>query len=105
MVFKEMVSGSGGVQIATGSYVGTGTYGSDNPTVIECGFEPKFLVIQRSGRTYSNAPTVSFIWTGTKATDADVSVETYQAGIKLTGTDDGEQMNGATTVYDWFALG
>ena len=32
-------------QIATGSYVGTGTYGQSNPTVITCGFKPKFLSI------------------------------------------------------------
>lgn len=34
-----------GVQIATGSYVGTGTYGSGNPTVINIGFEAKIAII------------------------------------------------------------
>lgn len=32
-------------QIATGSYVGTGTYGQNNPTVINCGFKPKIVFI------------------------------------------------------------
>ena len=32
-------------QIATGSYVGTGTYGQSNPTVINCGFKPKYVYV------------------------------------------------------------
>ena len=36
-------------QIATGSYVGTGTYGASNPTVITCGFKPKYVVILGKG--------------------------------------------------------
>jgi len=32
-------------QIATGSYVGTGTYGQNNPTVITCGFRPKYVYV------------------------------------------------------------
>lgn len=40
-------------QIATGSYVGTGTYGQSNPTVINCGFKPKMmLVFKEYGLTY-----------------------------------------------------
>ena len=31
-------------QIATGGYVGTGTYGASNPTVITCGFKPKVVL-------------------------------------------------------------
>lgn len=34
------------VKIATGSYVGTGTYGSDSPVTIKTPFKPKFVVIQ-----------------------------------------------------------
>ena len=32
-------------QIATGSYVGTGTYGQNNPTTIICGFKPRIIFI------------------------------------------------------------
>lgn len=32
-------------QISTGSYVGTGTYGENNPTIINCGFKPKMIII------------------------------------------------------------
>lgn len=33
------------VQITTGSYVGTGTYGSSNPNSLTFGFEPKLLIL------------------------------------------------------------
>ena len=40
-------------QIATGSYVGTGTYGASHPTVITCGFKPKIVMF------FSEVSTVS----------------------------------------------
>lgn len=36
------------VKIATGSYTGTGTYGSDNPNTLTFSFEPKFILILRT---------------------------------------------------------
>lgn len=36
-------------QISTGSYVGTGTYGQSNPTMINCGFKPKYLYVWTDG--------------------------------------------------------
>lgn len=33
------------VQIATGSYIGTGTYGKANPTSLTFGFEPKLVIV------------------------------------------------------------
>lgn len=38
-----------GVRIATGSYVGTGKYGVDNPNSLTFGFEPKFVLIFSGG--------------------------------------------------------
>lgn len=38
-------------QIATGSYGGTGTYGESNPTVIICGFKPKYVWVMPEYRT------------------------------------------------------
>lgn len=35
-----------GARIATGSYVGTGTYGSSNPNSLTFDFEPKLVIIQ-----------------------------------------------------------
>lgn len=37
------------VQIATGSYTGTGTYGADNPNSLTFDFEPKLVVIAGGG--------------------------------------------------------
>ena len=36
-------------QIFTGSYVGTGTFGEENPTEITAPFEPKFAIISNNG--------------------------------------------------------
>lgn len=35
----------GGIQIATGSYTGTGTYGESNPNTLTFNFEPKLVII------------------------------------------------------------
>lgn len=35
-------------KLATGSYKGTGTYGSSNPVKITCGFKPKFILITKA---------------------------------------------------------
>lgn len=37
-----------GLLLYTGQYVGTGTYGESNPTVITCGFKPKMIVFALS---------------------------------------------------------
>ena len=41
------------VKMETGSYIGTGTYGSSNPTSLAFGFEPKFIVILRGSGSQS----------------------------------------------------
>lgn len=38
-------------KIQTGSYVGTGTYGKDNPTILTFPFKPKLLAIQNDEET------------------------------------------------------
>lgn len=43
------LSDLGVARIATGSYVGTGTYGESNPTILSAGFPPKALFIVREG--------------------------------------------------------
>lgn len=45
--------GESGARIEVGSYVGTGTYGADNPNSLTFGFEPKFLLIGRQGNALS----------------------------------------------------
>lgn len=63
------------VQIATGSYVGTGTYGASNPNTLTFEFEPKVFIF--FGATDSNG-------TGVRAYDCsivpfDYLTETYKA--------------------------
>lgn len=41
---QTAVAGLAGAKIATGSYAGTGKFGATSPTVIDCGFKPKFLL-------------------------------------------------------------
>lgn len=41
-----------GAQIATGSYVGTGTYGASNPNTLTFEFEPKFIFIAAVNSSY-----------------------------------------------------
>lgn len=43
-----------GVKIETGSYVGTGTYGADNPNTLTFGFVPKVLAIFYSNGTIAH---------------------------------------------------
>ena len=48
-------------QIASGSYVGNGTSGRNNPTVITCGFKPKIVLIYNinaPSSQYGNNPAV-----------------------------------------------
>jgi len=51
------IAAAGGLKIATGSYVGTGTFGSSNPKTLTFDFDPQFLVVmgqKRSGNTTSH---------------------------------------------------
>ena len=40
---------TGGVQVISGSYVGTGTYGKNNPNTLTFDFEPKLIIISSEG--------------------------------------------------------
>lgn len=46
------VNGGGGALIETGSYVGTGVYGSSNRTSLTVSFPPKYLIIQKTSGSY-----------------------------------------------------
>lgn len=41
----EQIQASGNIQIASGSYTGTGTYGQSNPTQINLGFTPRYVFL------------------------------------------------------------
>lgn len=110
-------------QIATGSYVGTGTYGASHPTVINCGFKPKVvLFIGPEGKTSGEQGYMyglTFIGWFEGATEVPVSVDSKvrlhftPTGAGLSFYEDGgdgyngplfqNNANGGT--YKWVALG
>lgn len=68
--FNSLFSNNSGAKIATGSYVGTGTYGPGAPTSIILPFSPKFVTVSKNDQQglasiyVSNSATWvdSFLW-------------------------------------------
>lgn len=95
-----------------GSYIGTGTYGYDSPTVLEFDFVPKLIICNRL-YWESNGWKNSFIWTinngiSTRASAGNGSVIIIHNGIKIAfiSTDDATaQYNTLNTTYDYVAFG
>lgn len=107
-------------QIETGTYIGTGTYGSGNPNTLTFGFPPKLVIVSRDGHSqgylstagviilhygmpsyndriahsYTTSNDVVITWNGN-------SVSWYNPGA----TSDGFQMNNLNTVYYYTAFG
>lgn len=59
----DLIANGGAAKIATGSYVGTGTYGSANPNSLTFSFVPKFLLVLPNISGSNSANFV--IWNGT----------------------------------------
>lgn len=67
------------VRIASGSYVGTGTYGSSNPNTLTFGFEPKIVII--SGYSEGDASKyqgIGFFVRGTKFSSGSATAAVWQ---------------------------
>ena len=109
-------------QIATGSYVGTGTYGRSNPTVITCGFKPKIVVFvfdSAESSTNSNVPGSSVLGATICGWQYNITTLTYgiypnRKDIHYTQTDSGllihadeayAQNNAQRFTYQWVAIG
>lgn len=111
MIFNAIsaASGGGGAKIATGSYVGTGTYGSSNPCSLTFDFEPKILVISEVSRaneaimqygcglslykfTSGYGYSITLSWTG-------MTVSWYQKDAAYA------QLNTSRSTYRWTAIG
>lgn len=102
------------VRIATGSYVGTGTYGASNPCSLTFPFSPKLLIVQSTNAAHSDIGYATMLWTpGTSDTTASLDKmhftssgsflswytdEIYNAG-------EGYQMNRNGIIYVWVAFG
>ena len=94
-LYNAMMSilGLPGVQIATGSYVGTNKYGADNPNSLTFNFSPKaIIIIPSSNNGWSN--------------DENLGVFVYGAQYPSMSFDGGGQsasgvVNGVNTVTGW----
>ena len=90
------------VQIEVGSYTGTGTYGSGNPTVITTGFRPKIGVVVDSGYPYMYGVFVygcTTTCTSTAGTASNVTTTWNATNITYYGADAAQQLNMARTYY------
>ena len=100
-------------KVSTGSYTGTGTSGASNPTVIDCGFVPKLVIISEN-ITWSGTMLLWFagltsVKYATTAELATVSVSGNTLRVYCaTGSDTAKQyaqMNLQGRTYYWFAIG
>ena len=98
------------VRIATGSYVGTGTYGASNPCSLTFPFVPRLLIISE-GPISAGFLSVGghMIWKGEQAdswsltirlTDKTLSWYTNEVGLDAEG-----QLNESGVTYRYFSLG
>ena len=113
-------------QIAIGSYVGTGTYGQSNPTVINCGFKPKMVLFWRGPQfvqitTMSSEPPVyginKALWlegveealysnvTTMYFTQTSVGLSFYAPDPQYVTYHGTYQNNMYNVVYNWLAIG
>ena len=79
-----------GLVMESGSYVGNGQYGSNNPTVIPYKKIPKFIIVQQDNNDYGGAPCFLFsgrnftAWVGQDAIGPNASrVTTGISGLHL----------------------
>lgn len=103
----------GGVQIATGSYTGTGTYGASDPNTLTFEFEPKFLMVTSGGyyhlisiygdtTTYLDDPSSSAHYNDTISWEGK-TVSWYNSGKSSTAPE--AQLNISGKTYYYFAIG
>ena len=102
------------VKIETGSYVGTGTYGSSNPTTLTVSFEPKvvFVVSYNQASASSRYFTSPLIRNVRSANSINGTPSSSMLVISWTdntvswyGTDANNQLNASGQNYNYVALG
>ena len=98
------------VRIATGSYVGTGTYGASNPCSLTFDFVPRLVIITEDPIEASYLDMGGYmIWKGEERndfwftihlTEKTLSWYTNESGYKSEG-----QLNEDGVTYNYFAIG
>lgn len=107
-----------GAQIETGSYMGTGTYGADNPNSLTFGFEPKVLKLSirdDSTTSYKKIIFSPFIFPSTisnansfsssSGNVTGITISWEGNTVKWYSTDSVSQGNGPTGTVDYYAIG
>lgn len=130
MIINASLPGSGGVKLACGSYVGTGTHGEDNKNTVNVGFAPKLFFVFRDdpgsdgkGDFFVTDPAGCGLWvvgrdallaisgnSNTRLTrPCNVSGTVVGWYLSYGNAADymlaGYQLNDSGTTYRWFALG
>ena len=115
-----LINNLGAARIQTGSYVGTGTYGSSNPCSLTFGFSPQLFILfgkPNKNSDYANmniaikgASNLGFIFSsGSNPITAESKRITYTWGSKTLNWyaewSEDAQMNGAGVTYNWLAAG
>lgn len=98
-------------KIATGSYVGTGTYGQSNPNSLTFGFEPKTVIVQM-GTKKGYATWAIFLYGGVSpishtARQVMQNIEKNNLSWYTTATSNEAdyQLNSSGVTYNYIALG
>lgn len=109
LLANAMPSSGTGAQFATGTYTGTGTYGSSNPKTINVGFPPKLVLIAYGG-SITVASNLLVWFSGISSARAGTTnqmaqITTSGNTISLTAVDAASQMNQSGLTYQWFAIG
>lgn len=113
---SELLPLLGSTKIATGSYIGTGTYGASNPNKLTFGFKPKFFMLYRHfgltppGNATSNGFAVGFVWGEGQtsyyhAYGGETTFTTTATGISWYSTNLSAQHNASKDEYLYFAIG
>ena len=117
--YKPTAADVGAARVATGSYVGTGTYGEANPVSIEFGFTPKMVTIYREaggidGGTWGYGAAVGMMYPCTYYSDVFGASEYRPEMVYLTWGDTSvswydsdnarQALNELDATYRWVAI-
>lgn len=100
-------------RIATGSYTGTGTYGSSHPNSLTFAFVPKLVIVSTNSSLYPYQSAGSWAWsfiysygaTTTYVTSSSVYFVLEGKTLKWYSESENPQLNGSSTVYFYLAIG
>ena len=107
--------------ISAGSYIGTGLFGSSNPTSLTFDFEPKFLIVTKPERSVHTTNTLCyefFVWAKGATLDYLPAGDAYGNGKRIytlngntiswyvhTTADHNGQFNESGVTYHYVAIG